>query len=266
MEKSYLELCKSKDVISLVKPLLQQANYKLRDADGKIYAESYLSWDTPWHHVYHAGHLDCQTWNRIIFNFVFTAAEEKWAPLNCHNCFKVVIRPPTLKALFALLDLEKRMGRPSKCGIEIRDTVFGLYGGYFYNWGLDAGLECYEAVRAEIDADPELGKEVPVILKRACTEFELLVGPSDKWQVNDKQVELESLVNRWFVRDIKHRNQPDHAIANVHRRWIEFAYMCGDETYLEYTNGEPLYPPAVTYHHLVKKPKKKIPKQAKGKK
>ncbi len=256
-DKSYLDLCKSKDVISLVKPLLQQAGYRLRDADGKIFAETFLAWDTPWHHIYHAGNLDCHIWHKILFDFVFKAVGEKFVPLNCHNCFKVVLRPPTLKALFALVELEKRMGRPSKCGIEIRDTVFGLYGGYFYNWGLDKGLECYGAVRAEVDADPELGKDVPVILKRACTEFELLCGPSDKWKINEKQVELEGLIDRSFVRDIKHRSQPDHAIANVHRKWIEWAYMCADPTYLEYTNGVPLYPPVVTYHNVKKKPKRK---------
>jgi len=255
MSKSYLELCKKRDVISLVKPLMQQAGYKLRDADGKIYAETHLAWDTPWHHVYHAGNLDCHIWHKITFDFVFKAAKVQLAPMHCHNCYKVVCRPPTLKSLFALLDLQKRMGRPSKCGIEIRDTVFGLYGGYFYNWGLEAGLECYEAVRAEVDKDPELGKDVPVILKRACTEFELLCGPSDKWEITDKQVELESLIHNTFVRDIKHRTQPDHAIASVHRKWIEWAYQNGDATYLEYTNGQPLYPPVVTYHHLIKKKK-----------
>ena len=184
--------------------------------------------------------------------------------MNCHNCFKVVIRPPTLRSLFALMDLQKRMGRPSKCGIEIRDTVFGLYGGYFYNWGLDAGLECYEAVRAAIDAEPELGPDVPIILKRACTEFEMLCGPSDKWEISEKQIELESLVNRWFVRDIKHRTQPEHAIANVHRKWIEWAYACGDPTYAEYTNGKPVHPPVVTYQNLKKESKVKKAKVKKG--
>ena len=258
--KSYLELCKSKDVISLVKPLMQQAGYRLRDADGKIYADTFLSWDTPWHHIYHAGNLDCHTWHKIMFDFVFKIAGEKYVPINCQNCFKVVTKPHSLRALFSLVDLQKRMGRPSKCGIEVRDTVFGLYGGYFYNWGLDEGLECYKAVRKEIDDDPELGPDTPVYLKRACTEFELLCGPSDKWEIGEKQIGLEELINRTFVRDIKHRKQPEHAVAHVHKKWIEWAYSCGDITYLEYTNDVPLYPPVVTYHNMKKKPKKKAKK------
>ena len=259
---SYLNLCKSKDVISLIKPLLAQAGFKLRDADGKIYTETSLAWETPWHHVYHAGHLDCHLWHKVIFDFVFKALGEKWGPSQCQNCFKVVARLRTLKELFALLNLQKRMGRPSKCGKEIRPQVNGLYGGYWYNWGLEAGLECFKAVREEINKDPKLGPEIPLILKRACTEFELLAGPSDKWEVNEKQLQVETLIDNTFVRDIKHRTQPDHAIATVHRGWIEWAYACGDKTYLEFTNGEPLYPPLVTYHHLAEE-KEKVKKKVK---
>jgi len=256
---SYFDLCKSKDVISLIKPLLAQAGFKLRDADGKIYTETSLAWETPWHHVYHAGHLDCHLWHKVIFDFVFKALKEKWVPINCQSCFKVVVRPRTLKELFALLNLQKRLGRPAKCGKEIRDSVHGLYGGYFYNWGLEAGLECFKAIRKEVDKDPMLGTDIPIILKRACTEFELLAGPSDKWEVTPEQERVEALINNTFVRDIKIRTQPDHALATVHRGWIEWAYACGDKTYLEFTNGEPLYPSFVTYHHLAeeKKVKKK---------
>jgi hypothetical protein len=250
-KKSYLEECKSRDVISLVRPLLSQAGYKLRDADGKVYAETFLAWDTPWHHIHHSDGLDCHIWHKILFDFVFATLGEKWVPIGCHACWKVVIRMKTLKQLFALMNLQKRMGRPSKCGIEVRETVNGLYGGYFYNHSLEEGLECYEAVRAEIDADPELGPDIPVILKRACTEFELLCGPSDQWSVSPEQVEIEDLINKTFVRDIKHRGQPDHAVANVHRKWINWAYANGDQTYLEYTNEVPLYPPVVTYHQML---------------
>jgi len=161
--------------------------------------------------------------------------------------------------LFALLNLQMRMGRPAKCGIEVRPTVNGLYGGYFYNHGPEAGLECYEAVRAEVDADPLLGPDVSVILKRGCTEFELYCGASDEWEVCPEQAGIENLVNKWFVRDIVQRSQPDHAIATVHRKWVEWAYQCGDQTYLEYVNGNPdaIYPRVVTYHHLADKTAKK---------
>jgi len=47
-----------------------------------------------------------------------------------------------------------------------------------------------------------------------------------------------------------YRKQPVHAVAHVHRTWIEYAYSIGDPTYAEYTEDKPLYPPYVTYQHL----------------
>ena len=38
-----------------------------------------------------------------------------------------------------------------------------------------------------------------------------------------------------------------HIINSVYRRWIEWAAEHGDETYLEYTDGRPLYVPSVRY-------------------
>lgn len=267
---TYYDQAKANDIISLVRPLLQQAGYRLRDGDGKIYADTFMAWETPWHHVYHADGLDCHTWHKVMFDVIYQRLGKRYAPSKCHGCWKVVVRPHNLKQLFALLHLQMRMGRPSKCGIEVRPTVNGLYGGYFYNHGPEAGLECYEAVRAEVDNDPLLGPDVPVILKRACTEFELYCGPSDEWEVNQEQMGIENLVNKWFVRDIVQRSQPDHAIATVHRRWIEWAYQCGDQTYLEYTGDNPdaVYPRVVTYHHLaqlgVKKKKETFKKLSDG--
>ena len=251
---SYYEQAKANDIISLVRPLLEQGGYKLRDGDGKIYVETFMAFHTPWHHVHHADGLDCHTWHKIMFDVCFRQTGKKFAPSPCHGCWKVVVRLQTLKQLFALLSLQMRMGRPSKCGIEVRETVNGLYGGYFYNKSLEEGLECYSAVRQEIDADPQLGPDVSVILKRACTEFELLCGPSDEWKVTPEQEGMEALINRWFVRDINQRTQPPHALATVHRRWIEWAYQNGDQTYLEFTDGKPIYPKVISYHHITEKP------------
>jgi hypothetical protein len=251
---SYYEMVKANDIITFVRPLLEQGGYKLRDGDGKIWVDTFMAFHTPWHHVHHADGLDCHTWHKILFDVIFQRFGMKYIPSKCQSCWKVVVRMATLKQLHALLGLQQRMGRPSKCGIEVRDTVNGLYGGYFYNHSLGEGLECYEAVRAAIDVEPELGPDVFVILKRACTEFELSCGPSDEWKVTPEQAQIEALVNKWFVRDIMQRTQPSHAIATVHRRWIEWAYQCGDQTYLEYTNGVPIFPKVISYHHLAEKP------------
>jgi hypothetical protein len=183
-----------------------------------------------------------------MFDVLFKHMDVDWVPSDCQGCWKVVVRPPTLLALFALEHLQKRLDRPSKCGIEVRESVHGLYGGYFYNLSLEDGRECYAAVRAAVDADELLGPDVPVLLKRGCTEYELEAGPSDEWKVTPDQERAEAEIKRLFVSDHNFSAQPDHLVTRVHRKWIEFAYAAGDETYKHFTNGEPLFPPYVTYH------------------
>ena len=258
---SFYEHLRANDVIGQLRTLLDHAGWNLRTADGKLFARHpTISTDTPWLHVQTAPGLNCGLWHQITFNMVSMTlpVAERFVPRHCQNCWKVVCKPRTLEQLFNLLELEKSLGRPSKCGIEQRDSVHGLYGGYFYNKGKEAGLECYEAVKeaiaenevlapllAEADAD---GRTTRLILKRACTEFEHACGPSDKWVVTPEQNAIEDLIDRWVVSDGLELQQPDNVVWNVKRRWIEFAYKNGDQTYLRYTGGKPLYPDYVTYH------------------
>jgi len=253
--RNYFQFLEKNNILRKVKVLLEQAGYYVRHEDGKIYADLHLAWDYPWHHVKRIDFLDCHLWHRIMFDIV-----GGFVPMNCQNCFKVVVKPQTLKQLFALLDLQIRLDLPAKCGVEDRKTVFGSYGGYFYNVGFENGIECYMKVRDSIKEDEHLrdlleevddnGVPKRVILKRGCTEMEHALGRSDKWQVTEEQIELEKLVNNTFVRQPSSRLQPDIIIQNVHQKWIEFAWDRGDPTVLEFTDGYLLYPPYMTYHYI----------------
>ena len=254
-DMAYYNDVMSKDIVSMAYGLLEKRALKLRDVDGKLVYDSSTEWKTPWHHVKSGDSINCQLWNAVMFVHLFknlpysVTGGRSFIPTGCQHCFKVVVRPPTLKALFALEALQERLGLDSKCGIEMRAHVFGLYGGYFYNRGLSAGHECYGKVRAAVDADPELGPGVSVILKRACTEMEQECGPSDKWEIYPNQIEIEQLINRKVSTDLMLRQQPDIVIDHVHGKWIRFAYQWGDETVFDYIDPEmPLYPPYVTYH------------------
>lgn len=246
----YYEDIKERDLITTLKRLLQSGGYYFRD-DGKIMATHRLAWDSPWHHVKHHPLLDCHTWHQILFDAIsmHLPKDQRFVPSGCQQCYKVVVRPKTLKQLFALLDVQKRLDRPSKCGIETREEVHALYGGYFYNIGLDSALECYKVVRREINEHPLLGPDIAVIVKRSCTEMEHGVGPSDKWEITPRQLEIEGILDTMLVKDDVDRKQPDTVLRYIHRKWIEFAYFVNDATYAEFTDG-PLYPGYVTYHHL----------------
>jgi len=249
---SYYAWMAAHDLLEQLRPLWESGGFYLREADGRLTGSPRMAIDTPWRHVKTQWGFDCATWHRIVFDYLSKRlpAGERFVPSKCQECFKVVVRPRSVKELFALENLQLRLNLPSKCGLEIRGSVPALYGGYFYNQGLAAGLNCYREVRRAVNEDKHLGPDVGIILKRGCTEFEMECGPSDKWRISEVQLKFEALVDRYVVRDDVIREQPEHLVWHIHRKWIEFAYAHGDLSYLEFTDNQPLYPPVVTYHHL----------------
>ena len=256
-DSMYGQLVRS-DLIDLMKRVVGQGGaYRIRASDGKLEASHGMGVDSPWHHVKHMRQFHCDIWHQLLFNDISPGCPARFIPSGCMRCFKVVVRPRTVEELFQLLELQKRLDLPSKCGIEPRETVHGLYGGYFYNDGLAAGLECYTQIRAEIDE--HIGSDVSVLLKRACTEFELAIGPSNEYKLYAWQIEIENLVDRWVAKDDTEWKQPELVLTHVHRRWIEWAYAHGDPTYAKFVE-EPPDKPCVTSEHLVGASKEELRK------
>ena len=247
-----------RDILMMCFELLKNKVLVIRDADGKLeFGPAMGAWDVPWHFVVQKGNLNCQLWSKVMFSVIFKNAPvsltkgKTWVPTGCQGCYKVVARPKTIKQLFATVELQKRLGLHAKCGLEHRAHVFGLYGAYWYNRGLEQGKECYKIVRKAIDEDSLLGPDVDVILKRGCTEMEMAVGPSDKYEITQEQLMLENLVYECFNMDVVNRKQSPMAVDYVHARWIEYAYQWGDETVFEFLDPNfPIYKPLVTYHQL----------------
>ena len=246
MITNYKDLARE-DVISKLKPWLDKGALFLRD-DGKITKTNRLAHNSPWIHTKLARNRNCGLWHLYhqAFGFIHST---------CQECWKVVVRPRTLVELHKLLDLQKLLDLPSKCGIERRDTVHGLYGGYFYNDSIEQGRECYKLVRENVSHN--ISPDVPVILKRGCTEFEVGGTPSDQWEISEEQKDLEYLLLDLMDQDVTASPQPEHVKQSVFRSWIHWAYGCGDPTYAFYTDGEPLFKPYVTYHQEIKNEKEK---------
>jgi len=244
----YEEL-KGRDIIAAVEPLLKQGILELRHSDGKIVPrELRHTYATPWLHHRCSYRHNCFIWKDIVFDNIVTRVlpqGKRFVPSSCMNCYKVVVRPKNLKQLFQLATVQYGLDHASKCGLETRYTVFGMYGGYFYNRGLEEGLQCYKMVRDAVNA--HLGEDVKVLLKRSCTEMEHGVGPSDQWEITPEQEHFEKLIKSKFAMDIPILDQQPHLKDHVQRRWIEEAYKLGDETVWEFIDG-PLYPEYVTYH------------------
>ena len=198
--------------------------------------------NTPWVHVKPCPQKNCNMDHQIIFN--------TWGivPPKCQECWKVVVNPKTFKQLMELEALEIELDRPSKCGIELRDYTPKHYGGYFYNNSLDEGRECYGVVRSAVDEALTDGKDVQVILKRACTEFEVVKGPSPFWCLSPEEEAKLELIHAFVQNNRSNLAQPDFTKTNVRLGWMLWAHSNGDMSYKEYNGGKALFSSPVTYH------------------
>ena len=187
--------------------------------------------------------LLCTEWQGIVKGFRFI-------PKTCRNCYKVVVMPKSFHELMQLYDLQQEMVKENprcwcKCGIEKREFVPRHYGGYFYTQGLEVGKTRWKTVKDRVH---EINKDINVILKRYCTEFELLLGPSDKYEPPAWADELEKDILSNIVNVGGGIRQPQFVINNTIQSWMVFAWGRGDKTVMLYNNGKPLLLPSVTYH------------------
>jgi len=226
-----------------IEPLLDK-NFHIDRVTNKIKRNVIISEPkTPWIlHTSECG-MNCLKWHTILFP-CFNVL-----PLECMDCFKVVVRPKNVVELIKLMEIQKDLPEniQCKCGTESeRRFVEAAYGGYFYNklGGLEAGLDLLDAVKIML-----AGKvEGDIYLKRACTEYENMFGPSNKWVHDPKEREYSAWIDEHFHKDcFINPRLPDYARQNVVSRWIEFAAFIGDLSYLELTNGEHLYQTAIRY-------------------
>ena len=231
---------RTEDVISILKPGFQKGTFYLRD-DQKIGMRTGLVWNSPW---IHRGDKPTAERNCVLFHGVFLHYTN-FIPRKCQECWKVVARPRTVKELFQISELQKTSPRPSKAGIEKRSTVHGNYGAYWYNDSIEEGESCRQYVMGLVD---QISPDIDVFLKRGCTEFEHKYGASINWKITPVNSDLEDLITKMIViENGDHAGQPWFLKDHIRKTWVEFAHERGDKTYLEFTDGKPLYPAYVTY-------------------
>ena len=232
MEERYMDLIEQ-DILEPIRPLLEKGVYKFT-ATGQLEAEYRMTSETPWIHIRQDTTRNCGIWHHVWFDFY------KFIPSGCQKCWKVVIRHNTLEELFKVHDLLVSIDMPSKCGIEKRYTVHGLYGGYMYNDSKEEGLSCLENIRKM------LPDGVNAFLKRGCTEFEHKFGDSKEWQVSAEQLALERRLEDLFMQAKQRTAQSDEIKRHVMANWVRFAFANGDKTVDKFIS-KPLYPPYETF-------------------
>lgn len=232
-----------KDFWTIFSPLLRQGfNWDPETVTlSRTFGTTFTA-QTPWVHQNTFSCKHCNLDHSIIFN--------NWKIIHprCLECWKVVVTPTTFSELLALEKMEQELGLQSKCGIELRDYTPKFYGGYFYNNSLDEGRECYEVVR---DAcKKHISNEVAdgVILKRGCTEYEMIKGPSPFWHNTKKEEEFLKILETFI--NLPHNNigQPPLVQNHVRLKWALWAHMNNDMTYQDWNGGKSMFPGYVKYH------------------
>lgn len=182
-----------------------------------------------------------------LMGFLFQGAYgEAAVPWGCRNCYKVQVKPRTLRQLHAVLRIARPLGLTFKCGTTLTvPHMAGPYAALFYTDTLARAKEVFHQVRRAVDDHEALGNEVPMGIKRGCTEYELACGPSDCFDFPPERAELEAQL----LARLRPLRKADTRKAELWTllRWNHVAFRIGDETYHDLTGGRRLYPEPVLY-------------------
>jgi hypothetical protein len=210
--------------VGVRRALLKSGEFKL-DKFGKIAVggEYGINYDSPWVYIEPARHKFCFLWNHVY------RGKFRHIPTHCrYMCWKVVIKPRTLKELIGLYNALRHLELPSKCGIDERDYTYGPWAGYVYADSLPEGQKYARQIRKVVSKT--LSSDVPVTLKRGCTEMEDL-KPSDTWdEMTDKEIKMERLLEDLFRLKEDEVRQSRWLVEDTKYRWLRHAIKIGDPT------------------------------------
>jgi hypothetical protein len=212
----------------------------VEDADGRLRVRLPTDRSTSWARAGQERKLNCQ----FSINFLFPYVYKKTAvPMGCRACFKVKVVPKTLRQLVAAWGMAKEFPWRSKWGVDI-DNAYSqdIYLGLFYVGSLEEARAVHGQVRTAIDAHPLLGPQIAMSIKRGCTDYEVALGPSDKFEFAPERAALEERLFAQFRETTKSGPRP---VPLAH--WIDVAFRIGDETYRDFTGGRRLRPGPLAY-------------------
>ncbi len=215
----------------------------IRHADG-TYELRQSQRPSEWIRFENAPHAPCTFLHDVLFEVAYARAA---VPFGCRDCYKVKVNPRSVSELVAVKDLAADVPARSKWGPEV-DIPYSQtqYAGFFYTLGLDAARRVYKSFRARLNSALEFGPQVSMLIKRGCTDYEMRCGRSDRWTFQPGIERLEAAVAKLFrlPEQVPQTRGQIHAASLT---WLATAHRIGDQSYLQLTGGQPLYPPTVTY-------------------
>lgn len=236
-----------------IERLLRQGSMVVKGGRIKYAVTSEIQLDNYWLFSKRSGERKCEFWMNIYFQKYHIISR------GCFNCWKVVVRPRTLKELFEIRKLQLKLGFPGKCGVDDRVSSKhkGEYAAFWYcpySGGLEAAKEHHKVIERAVHE--AVGFQTPVILKRACTEMEDAAGPTNNWAYPERQHVLEDILDQTFVFEYQPPTQPWFHIVHTMTKWIEQALLVRDPTVGEFFDLKQIWAfnratPTVTYHDKI---------------
>lgn len=179
----------------------------------------------------------------------------KSIPKFCFDCYKVQVEPRTVVELIKLLMVFTDIRLPNdnirKCMIELRADVSGMYKGLVYCLGLDDARDVVARLEAAVAA--EISPDIPVALKRGCSEYAVKHPDFNRFDDNGEPVmtypeawrEDEEYADKYLTRDLT--PLPPRAPvteftvsdALTLRAWLAFAVAKGEDSYKAVTDNPP---------------------------
>ncbi len=233
-----------------------------------------MGFDGNWLYFGHTTALrDCFTWHTIMFNCF-----EHFVPEFCKlRCYKVVVK--TRNFIDAIRFRNVSLASPhttgglvpiqGKVGKDERDYTDGHFNGFIYCDGLEDARKKYTLIRKLMDEHVPDGKNIQVIIKRACTEMEQKHGQTDGkfWQsMTQEELDFQHLLEDIYEGVKRSSVQPDWLQNKVIADMARWANMVGDKSWMEHFGSEDILTMrAVTYHEVKEVVKKPKPAQVKSK-
>jgi len=186
--------------------------------------------------------MNCVFLNTFLFSQVYRKAA---VPKGCEPCFKVKLVPRSLRELVALYEVARAIPCGSKWGVDFFNPHSqNLYAGYFFVSGLEAARALVPEVRRAIAGNAKIGAELPIVIKRGCSNYEVALGPSDSYAFRPELGEVES----WLQSQWRAPATNGKSLAEIlYGTWVPFAFQIGDDSYLDFTGGRPLHRKTRTY-------------------
>ncbi|MDH5387148.1 MAG: hypothetical protein OEY06_01720 [Gammaproteobacteria bacterium] len=178
-------------------------------------------------------------------------------PKYCFSCYKVIIEPRTVIELFKMMMIFEMTTFPNdntrKCLVEGRPKITGTYKGMVYCRSIEEGEVIIQMLQPILSE--EISKNIPITIKRGCSEFALSYPDyakieqgttpmeyKNEWQKHEDRADKSAVVNKIANAKDTH-NRPTYVLDDykVMLTWLKYAATIGDNSYLK-ISGDTLPP------------------------